>query len=291
MRHGLPYMGSKNDIVQSIALNFPKAENFYDLFGGGFAVSHYMIANKSHWYKKFNYNEINSDVVELVKKAINGDFNYNKFKPEWISREDFYARKDTDAYARLLWSFGNNQKNYLFSRDIEQYKKSLHMAVVFDDFSQGADKILKMEAWPREVKTITQKRLYVAQKITYLKKGKQSNQDIQLQQLQQLERLERLEQLERLCISSLSYEQVEIRSNSVVYCDIPYKGTSDYISSFNHEQFYQWALSRPFPVYISEYQMPDEFKVVYAIERKTKLSNKGMTSHYDEKLFWNGVTL
>jgi site-specific DNA-adenine methylase len=33
--YGIPYMGSKSDIVASIALNLPPAENFYDLFGGG----------------------------------------------------------------------------------------------------------------------------------------------------------------------------------------------------------------------------------------------------------------
>jgi len=98
---GIPYMGSKAKIAASIALNFPTAENFYDLFGGGFAMSHYMLEKKSHRYKHFHYNEIKSDVVELVKKAINGDFNYDRFKPEWISREMFFA---SDAF-NVCWPF------------------------------------------------------------------------------------------------------------------------------------------------------------------------------------------
>ena len=36
---GIPYMGNKSDIVASIAMNFPKADNFYDLFGGGGSIS------------------------------------------------------------------------------------------------------------------------------------------------------------------------------------------------------------------------------------------------------------
>ena len=87
--YGIPYMGSKSDIVASIALNLPVADNFYDLFGGGFCVTHYMMEKRSHKYKHFHFNEINKNVVELIKKAINGDFNYDKFKPVWISREDF----------------------------------------------------------------------------------------------------------------------------------------------------------------------------------------------------------
>jgi hypothetical protein len=162
---GMPYMGSKAKIAASIALNFPAAENFYDLFGGGFAMSHYMVEKKSKRYKYFHYNEIKSDVVDLVKSAINGDFNYDKFKPEWISREMFHARKDTDAYVACIWSFGNNQVCYLFGEDIEPYKKSMHQAVVFDEFDDLAVKTLGFKEWPKAENTITKKRLYLRRKI------------------------------------------------------------------------------------------------------------------------------
>ena len=298
--YGLPYMGSKSDIVASIALNFPSAENFYDLFGGGFAVTHYMLKNKSHRYKNFHYNEIKIDVVELVKKATNGDFNYDKFKPDWISREDFLARKDTDAYVRCLWSFGNNQKHYLFGEDIEPYKRSLHMAVVFDEFDDTAQQVIKLKEWPKEVSTITQRRLYIRQRVkfdkphlrpTELERLQRLQQLQQLEQLERLQQLQQLQQLQRLSFSSFSYEQVAIKPNSVVYCDIPYQGTNDY-GAFEHRQFFDWAASRTFPVYISEYNIDDSrFKLVYEIERKTKLSHKGQTAHHSEKLYWNGKSL
>jgi hypothetical protein len=315
MNFGIPYMGNKADIVESLALNFPAAENFYDLFGGGFSVTHYMLTNKAHKYKYFHYNEIVPSTVELVKKAINGDFNYDKFKPEWISREDFFKRID-DPYVRIIWSFGNNQKDYMFNEDIEKYKKSLHMAVVFNEFDSISKKVLGFDKWPKQVDSIFKKIIYCRQKVRHdsKQKGRGQLQQLQrlqrLQQLQQLEQLERLQQLEqlqrlqrlqqleqlqqlqqleRLTITSLDYRDVIIKPNSVVYCDIPYKGTAGYLGNFNHKEFYDWAATREFPVYISEYNIEDSrFKLIYKVDKTVKLSQKGQTkSDGNEKLYIN----
>ena len=64
--YGIPYSGSKSRFIASLAMNFPKAENFYDLFGGGASVAHYM-ALKSKKYKYIHYNEHN----KLVKAILN----------------------------------------------------------------------------------------------------------------------------------------------------------------------------------------------------------------------------
>lgn len=39
MNYGLPYMGSKNKIAEWILSYLPKAENLYDLFCGGCAIT------------------------------------------------------------------------------------------------------------------------------------------------------------------------------------------------------------------------------------------------------------
>jgi len=310
---GIPYMGSKQDIIASLALNFPKAENFYDLFGGGFSVTHYMMLMKSKRHQNFHFNELIPSTVELIKKAISGDFSYDKFKPEWVSREDFLKNKDTCAYTRLLWSFGNCQRTYMFGKDIEAYKKSLHMAVVFDQFDNTARSILQITAWPNDVKTILQKRFYAGQKVAHSNKGMSAGelkqlqvlQQLQrverlqvleqlqrverLQQLERLERLQKLEQLTQLTMTSLDYSQVTIKPNSLVYCDIPYRNTGKYTVEFDYQRFFDWAASAEFPVFISEYQIDDSrFKLVYTVDKKTKLSPKGMTKAEPEKLYWNG---
>lgn len=69
-QYGITYQGSKTKIVSEIAKFFPNADHFYDLFGGGFSVSHYMILRRSKSYKKFHYNEIRPGLVELIQDAI-----------------------------------------------------------------------------------------------------------------------------------------------------------------------------------------------------------------------------
>lgn len=38
--YGVPYQGSKNSIAEKIINIIPSAENFYDLFAGGCAITH-----------------------------------------------------------------------------------------------------------------------------------------------------------------------------------------------------------------------------------------------------------
>jgi hypothetical protein len=291
MNYGIPYMGSKAGIAASLALNFPKAEHFYDLFGGGFSITHYMMLHKKHKYQHFHYNEIKADIVELVKRAIAGEFNYDVFKPEWISRDEFEVRKERDAYIRVCWSFGNNQQNYLFAKDMEEYKRSLHQAVIFGEFNQLAQKVLHIDKWPTSFRTIKQKRLYLRQIVAKdAAKGTPEGELRQWQQLEQLERLQQLQRLERLpspYFYSKDYREVDIKENSVVYCDIPYKDTESY-GHFDHNEFFEWAASRPFPVFISEYHIADpRFKLVYSVDKRS-MYNAGARKNKSEKLYWNG---
>ena len=286
MNFGIPYMGSKSGIASVICRSIPSAENLYDLFGGGFCVTHCMLSMRPEKYRRYFFNEIEADTVGLIKRAISGEFNYEKFKPPFISHVEFMARKDSCAYTRLLWSFGNNQKCYLFGEDIEPKKKSLHNAVVFnqfDDFAIMAIGIPKfVERW-----TITQRRLY-ARGATVRRMGELQRLQ-QLERLEQLEQLERLEQLQQLEMSSLDYAEVPILPNSVVYCDPPYAGTAKYTRPFDHARFWNWAALLPHPVFISEYQAPAEFRVALSIEKKSRLSGVGMKATKNEMLFVNGA--
>lgn len=295
--YGIPYMGSKSKICQDIAFYFPDAENFYDLFGGGFAVTHYMMTQESDRYKTFHFNEIKFGVVDLIKRAIAGEFNYDVFKPVWISREDFFA--SDDAYVKVCWSFGNNQRNYMFGKNIEAYKKSMHQAVIFDEFDELAEMTLGFKCWPKELATIKQKRFYLRQKIEHyrvtkipehLHKFLSEKQLTQLPPFSRLERLQQLEQLERLRMTALDYRNVKILPNSIVYCDIPYFEKGNYQNNFSHQEFFDWAATRDFPVYVSEYNIDDpRFKLVFQIEKRSTLSATGFGGEKIERLYWNKV--
>ena len=129
MSYGLPYKGSKNGIVPFLIDAFPRKKNFYDLFAGGCAVTHGALLSGK--FENFFINDI-SDYPEVFLKAINGGF---KDEKRWISREDFLNLKDKEAYIRYCWSFGNKGFNYLYSKEVEPWKKALHYARVFNDFS------------------------------------------------------------------------------------------------------------------------------------------------------------
>jgi hypothetical protein len=135
---GIPYMGSKRAIAKDIVSIFPKAENFYDLFGGGASITHAMLIHRKRDFENFYFNEIDQQIVDLIKKSINGEFNFDKFKPKFITRDEFFKQKDADPYVRICWSFGNNQFSYLYSPELEKFKKSLHNAIIFNEFDQTA---------------------------------------------------------------------------------------------------------------------------------------------------------
>ena len=298
-------MGSKQAIVASIVSALPRAENFYDLFGGGFSVSHYVLQERKDKYKHVHYNEIKADVVDLVKRSIAGEYNEKVFKQPWVSKKEFFQRLN-EAYIRQIWSFGNSGDSYLYSEQIEPYKKSMHMAVVFGEFDSLAQEVLGFNRWPKEADSIVKRRLYLRQKLSWFNEHKRipkvlwkfmSEEQLQqtgkkdnVKQLEQLQRLERLQQLQQLQTSSSSYEHIEIKRNSVVYCDIPYEGTCDYSNSFDRKKFLDWAANSSFPVFISEYNVSDSrFKLFYTIDKRVLLSAENTLNIKQEKLYWNGV--
>ena len=75
----------------------------------------------------------------------------------------------------------------------------------------------------------------------------------------------------------------------VIYCDIPYRGTTKYkTDSFPYEEFYEWVkeMSVNNTVLISEYSMPEEFECVWEKSVTTNLDSLRTTaSERVEKLF------
>jgi site-specific DNA-adenine methylase len=296
MNYGIPYMGSKSKICEKVCALFPKADNFYDLFGGGFSITHFMIKHRLKHYKEFHFNEIRLGVCDLIKDAIAGKYSYDNFKPPWVSREDFFRLLDIDPYIKIIWSFGNNGKSYLFGKDIEQDKKSMHMAIVFNEFDGYAKKIFGVEKFAEGL-SITDKRLYLKNRLRQLgkyrtKDGEEDElQQLQrLEQLQQLERLQQLQRLQQLHFYSGDYKSVSIKENSVIYCDIPYRGTAEYDGNdkFSHKEFYEWAHNQSSPVFISEYTLPDSrFKCIANFQKRSLLSSDKSVGNKTEKVFVN----
>lgn len=134
MKYGLPYKGSKNKLAERIVRLLPKRTHLIDLFCGGCAVSHAALLMGK--YEHIHINDINWMCPKLFIDALNGKYNDEN---RWISREEFFRLKDTDPYVAVVWSFGNNLRDYLYSKEIEPLKKAIHYAMFFSDYSLGKE--------------------------------------------------------------------------------------------------------------------------------------------------------
>ena len=272
---GMPWMGSKSDIAWQVVNAIPKGETFVDLFFGGGAITHAAMVSKR--WDNFIANDI-LGTPDIFIKAVRGELKgYDRF----VSRSEFKA--SDDIVVKMLWSFGNNLRSYLWSPENELLKFIATQMLT--------------------AKTLESRRMYFKNFIGALKKEYIQNIDRlqlierleSLKSLQGLERLERLqslqglERLERLQGLKCDYRAVTIPSGGVVYCDIPYKGTGGYIGGFDHEAFYEWFSSLKVPAFCSEYDAP--FTMVAEWDKLKKAGDRRTmkVEKIKERLYFNGT--
>lgn len=96
--------------------------------------------------------------------------------------------------------------------------------------------------------------------------------------------------LKGVTFSDKNYLDLDIPKNSIVYCDPPYQGVTEYSMSFDHNIFWDWVreLSKNNRVYVSEYKAPSDFKCIWSQELNSSLSANGISGGNKksiEKLF------
>lgn len=278
MRYGLPYKGSKNSIAKWLISNLPSADTFVDLFCGGGAVTH--CAMLSGKWNNFIMNDIDARLPVLFKDCAYGKYTVDN-KREWIDRDTFNRLKDVDAYIALVWSFGNNGKDYIYGSDIEKFKKDYHCSVYTNDTSILEKYGYKIK--PSKLNDVYGRYLEFNRQI---KKIARNDLDSLSRQIE----IERLKSLQSLQSLGVDYRCVKIPNDSVLYCDIPYAGTNcGKYQGFNHGEFYKWAEKQD-NIFISEYQMPENF-IPIAKATKSVLSAANSNSKVaTEYLFTNRKT-
>jgi site-specific DNA-adenine methylase len=292
---GIPYMGSKRKIagklVDYMLNNTPNAKYVYDLFGGGGAISFEFMQRPQ--IERVVYNELNTGVVELLRK-IQKDGVTPEFY-EWVTREEFKELKGGNDWraglVKTCWSFGNNQRSYIYGQQIERDKELLHRIVVdkcwdsFEEFNFNHVGVIGREVF--QIKSMHERRLFVLGEIKI--SGKRIDLE-QIEHIQRIQHLERLEQLQLLETSNLSALDVIIDTpthETIVYLDPPYFGTEEYAEKMCHDELYRFVdelTERGYKVYLSSYDshMHEVFQVAHRSTLNAKVNNK-----VAERLFCN----
>lgn len=293
LRYGIPYQGSKNKIAKDIIEFLPEAEYFVDLFAGGCAITQ-AAAEKTDSlipkWKKVVCNDINEQPLSLFKKAVSGELNNEKYK-KWINRETFFREKETDSFMKYCWSFANNGVTYIYSEEIEPWKKAFYYATEFNDFqfiqeilgNISSETKLNFKKWIKENNEEIKNKYFAWYKKKYSKhiKMPSSKSMIWCENIGRLIGLRALKNsrgMQNIVFCNKDYKKISIPESATVYADIPYENTKcGSYSSFDNKAFYNWALEQKFIIYISSYEITDNrFETVWEKEKIVSYKGKNL---------------
>lgn len=267
--YGIPYKGSKEKILSLIEYLFTRERDkkyFIDPFCGGFSVSAYSL---EHSHFKVLANDLNHYVIALYKEMLhNKSAEIKKVWFDWISREKFTDVRDNPSkypdwyvgYVLTIWSFGNNQRSYMFGKHIEELKRTAHEYLMENGYKENQQK-----------------------RIELVKAFKEREAVLGRFRLQQLERLDSVDWFE--FIQSI---HETILSQSFIYCDPPYENTDKYqMNDINYEKFWEWFRNCPYPVYVSSYSAPADILPLHSVQKTSLLSSKNREKT-TENIYYNG---
>lgn len=278
--YGMPYQGSKRRFAEWILEHLPYRTHFYDIFAGGCAISD--CALKSNKFRYVHGNDITDSAI-FFKDVIQGILPDMR---EFISRKDFYAKKDDDAYIRMAWSFGSDLRTYLYGSNKEDIFRRIHEDIFMDGITtkeEYRDRVMHFREFLKiaiyDVTDSDIRRIMIDRRMPVYERQKR---------LYSLSDSFRCFDTERFIPSMQDYTDIRVESpDSVIYCDIPYFACVNYNrGKFDYERFYTWCENQSVPVFISEKLMPeDRFE---CIAEKETVSSKCATDNnyrYTERLF------
>lgn len=262
--YGIPYKGGKTSEADHILAVMPNAENFYDMFCGGCSITH--AAALSHKFEHICSNDLQTFPIELFKSCYNRKWISDKAK-HFVTRDEFIANKNKDPFIQIIWSFSSNQKDYVYGKN-----KNLTKILLGYDYIDG-----KINELPNKPTTKVDANMTdFFDRYDVLRKSKVIVND--LDRVAVLARCYRLKQIadaanvlsSKVKFTNKSYTDIEVKPNSIIYCDPPYKDTSSYPGSkhFDSEQFYEWAAAQTNPIFVSESYMPDNWMPVIDFGKK-----------------------
>ena len=185
-------------------------------------------------YETFLAHDLHGFGLRLFGDAIAGKCN-GRWR-EWVSRDEFYEKRDKDPLVSLCWSFGNNMSQYCYGKSIEAKKRELHYAKIngenVDTKGQGT------------------------------------------QQTEALERLQALERLHSDFgkFQDFKYEDGDVVYCDPPYACVSEEGGGYRFMkrakmTFDNSAFWAWVNAQPFPIFVSEYSAPSGFNAIWSKDK------------------------
>lgn len=87
------------------------------MFGGGGAVTHYMLLHHYNDYDLFIYNELSSFIFNFFKDILSGLYSPGVYNYRYISRQEFYSLNDKDPFVSVVWSYSNSMSSYIYGKE------------------------------------------------------------------------------------------------------------------------------------------------------------------------------
>lgn len=276
-KRGLPYVGNKSRYIDKIIKNIPSAHEFVDVFGGGGCAS--LFASDSGKFDKVRYNELDTGVFTLFSELTNGNLEAFDFRYIGsVSRDQFFSElyskptKTDDIVRRqiilLSHSFSNDRHSYLWGKKIEKSKLDTCRYVL--EHTTGT-----LEECAAETKNAI---------VKYTTKT---------DRLVNIERLRGIESItkkrgcyDRISTTNKDYRDLSISDDAVIYCDPPYKNTTNkYTSEFDFDAFQEWLQSLPNEhVFISSYECPRGCELVDVVGKPRRAFTQANSKRV-EKLY------
>ena len=133
-KYGAAYQGSKSKIADDIISKIPAKKYFVDAFSGGGALAH--CALESGKFEHIIANDLQTkDILEA--HFLWPPEQHLEFQKKWVTKEEF--EKTDNLYIKTCWSFSNNRKAYIYSKDCYEYKRLLHNAICFGEYKEFED--------------------------------------------------------------------------------------------------------------------------------------------------------
>lgn len=91
--------------------------------------------------------------------------------------------------------------------------------------------------------------------------------------------LKQITKLNQVLFCNKQYFELQIPENSIIYCDPPYQGTTEYKDSkFDSLKFWGWVRDMSISghsVFVSEYNAPEDFECIWSKDLTSQLSANG----------------